>query len=78
MHCDQGKHAARMIQVHSAKGKHKALWWTTCRKHSMGVKTRQQRSCACPISGSVQGQVGWGFKQSELVTDPPAHGRTLD
>ena len=23
-----------------------------------------QRSCGCPISGSVQGQVGWGFKMS--------------
>ncbi|KAK4831240.1 hypothetical protein QYF61_016472, partial [Mycteria americana] len=26
-----------------------------------------QRSCDCPIPGSVQGQVGWGFEQPGLV-----------
>ena len=25
--------------------------------------------------GSVQGQVGWGFEQPDLVEDVPAHGR---
>ena len=34
-----------------------------------------QRSCGCPISGSVQGQVGWGFEQRGLVEVVPAHGR---
>ncbi|KAK4826803.1 LOW QUALITY PROTEIN: hypothetical protein QYF61_011611 [Mycteria americana] len=34
-----------------------------------------QRSCGCPIIGSVQGQVGWGFEQPDLVGDVPAHVR---
>jgi len=25
--------------------------------------------------GSVQGQVGWGFEQIDLVEDVPVHGR---
>ncbi|KAK4806794.1 hypothetical protein QYF61_005590 [Mycteria americana] len=33
-----------------------------------------QRSCGCPIIGSVQGQVGWGFEPPDLVEDVPAHG----
>ena len=36
-----------------------------------------QRSCGCPITGSVQGQVGPGFEQPDLVKDVPAHGRGL-
>ena len=28
-----------------------------------------QRSCECPISGGVQGQVGWGPGQPALVPD---------
>ena len=31
--------------------------------------------CGCPIPGSVQGQVGWGFEQPALVEGVPAHGR---
>ena len=34
-----------------------------------------QRSCGCPFSGSVQGQVGWGFEQSGLVEGDFSHGR---
>ncbi|KAK4831509.1 hypothetical protein QYF61_018093, partial [Mycteria americana] len=34
-----------------------------------------QRSCRCPVIGSVQGQAGWGFEQPALVEDVPAHGR---
>jgi len=34
-----------------------------------------QRSCGCPLPGSVQGQVGWGFEQPGLVGDVPTHGR---
>jgi len=37
------------------------------------------KSCGCPIPGGVQGQVGWGPGQSDLVLDlvvgNPAHGR---
>ena len=36
-----------------------------------------QRSGGCPIPGSVQGQVGWGFEQPGLVEGVPAHGRGL-
>ena len=34
-----------------------------------------QRSCGCPLPGSVQGQAGWGFEQPGLVEGVPAHGR---
>ncbi|KAK4832329.1 LOW QUALITY PROTEIN: hypothetical protein QYF61_021779 [Mycteria americana] len=36
------------------------------------------RSHGCPIIGSVQGQVGWGFEQPDLVEDVPVHGRGLE
>ena len=32
-----------------------------------------QRSYGCPISGSVQGQAGWGPGQPGLVEDSPSH-----
>ncbi|KAJ7403344.1 hypothetical protein BTVI_77762 [Pitangus sulphuratus] len=35
-----------------------------------------QRNCECPIPGSVQGQVRWGFEQPGLVEGFPAHGRS--
>jgi len=34
-----------------------------------------QRSCGCPLPGSVQGQVGWSFEHPGLVEGVPAHGR---
>jgi len=34
-----------------------------------------RKSCGCLIPGSVQGQVGWGFEQPDLVESVPAHGR---
>jgi len=37
-----------------------------------------QRGGRCPIVGSVQGQVGWGFEQPGLVEGVPAHDRGLD
>ena len=37
-----------------------------------------QRSCGCPLPGSVQGEVGWGLEQPDLVEDVPAHGRGMD
>ena len=37
-----------------------------------------QRSCGCPLPGSVQGQVGRGFEQPGLVEGVPAHGRGLE
>jgi len=36
-----------------------------------------QRSCGCPLPGSVQGQVGWGFQQPGLVEGVPAHGSAV-
>jgi len=46
--------------------------------YNEGGETLQQvaqGSCGCPIIVSVQGQVGQGFQQSDLVKDVPAHGR---
>ena len=37
-----------------------------------------QRSCGCPLPGSVQGQVGRGFEQPGLVEGVPAHGRGVE
>lgn len=34
-----------------------------------------QRSCGCFITGSVQSQYGWGFKQPDLLESVPNHGR---
>jgi len=34
-----------------------------------------QRSSGCPIPGVVQGQVGWGSEQHDVVKDVPAHSR---
>jgi len=31
------------------------------------VEQVAQRSCGCPLPGSVQGQAGWGFEQPGLV-----------
>jgi len=36
-----------------------------------------QRSCGCPIPGGVQGQVGWGPKQPDLVGGSPDNSRKL-
>ncbi|KAJ7412162.1 hypothetical protein WISP_98866 [Willisornis vidua] len=34
-----------------------------------------QRSCECPIPGSVQGQFGWSFEQPGPVEGAPVYGR---
>ena len=34
-----------------------------------------QRGGRCPIPGTIQGQVGRGSEQPDLVEDVPAHGR---
>ena len=42
--------------------------------HCEGGETLEQvaqRSCGCPLPGSVQGHVGWGFKQPDLVEGIP-------
>jgi len=48
------------------------------RKNGEGGATLEQiaqRSCGCPLPGSVQGQVGRSSEQPGLVADVPAHGR---
>jgi len=45
--------------------------------HSEGDETlaqASQRSCGCPLPGSVQCQTGWGFEEPGLVEGVPAHG----
>jgi len=37
-----------------------------------------QRSFVCPLSVSVQGQVGWGFEEPGVVEGVSAHGRRLE
>jgi len=36
-----------------------------------------QRSCGCPLPGSVQGQVGWGFVHPGLVEGFPVNDRRV-
>jgi len=36
-----------------------------------------QRSSGCPITGSVQSRVEWGFDQLGLVEGDPAHDRGI-
>ncbi|KAK4823398.1 hypothetical protein QYF61_001772 [Mycteria americana] len=46
-----------------------------------GVETPEQvaqRSCGCSIIGNVQGQVGRGSEQPDLVKNVPAHGRGVE
>ena len=43
---------------------------------SLRAKTveNSHRSFGCPLPGSVQGQVEWGFEQPDLVKDVAAYG----
>jgi len=34
-----------------------------------------QRSCGCPLPGSVRGQVGWSSEQPGLVEGVPGHDK---
>ena len=36
-----------------------------------------QRSCGCPVTGSVQSQAGQSPEQPDVVTEVPAHGRAV-
>lgn len=54
------------------------------RKQNSCFKTKEdrfqqvaQKSWGCPIPASVQGQVGQGFEESDLVKDIAAHARGI-
>jgi len=49
-------------------------FFTQC---DVALKQVAQRSCGCPIPGGIQGQVGWGPEQPDLVHGSPAHSRHL-
>jgi len=34
-----------------------------------------QKSCGCPLPGSVQCQVGWGFEEPDRVEGVPDDGK---
>jgi len=55
-------------------------YWEEILPHEGGETLAQvaQRSCGCPLPGSVQGQVGWSSEQPGLVEAVPAHGRGLE
>ena len=44
-------------------------------KGSEALGQAAQRSFGCPIPGGIEGQVGWGPGQTDLVSGNPAHGR---
>ena len=46
-----------------------------CYESGEALEQVARRSCGCPIIGSFQGQVGWGFEQPGLVEGVPAHSR---
>ena len=49
-----------------------------CMMHHEGSETLEQvtqRGGRCPIPGNIQGQVGQGSEQPDLVEDVPAHCR---
>lgn len=59
------------------------MWSVPLIKNSRNLVTLQKYSavvisCADFIIGSVQGQAGWSFEQSDLVKGVPAHGRGVD
>ena len=43
-----------------------------------GKRTKTERGGRCPIPGNIQGKVGWGSEQPDLVEDVPGHCRGLD
>jgi len=43
-----------------------------------GTGTGAQRSCGCPTSGGIRGQVGWGPGQPGLVGGSAVHSRELE
>jgi len=45
---------------------------------TMRVARHWNRSCGCPLPGSVQDQTGWGFEQPGLVEGVPAQDRGLE
>jgi len=49
--------------------KREILHYTGCE----ALEQVAQRSYGCPFPGSVQGQIGWGFEQPELVEGAPTH-----
>ena len=44
----------------------------------MTVEVVAQRSCGCPLPGSVPGELGQGFEQVGLVEGVPACGKGHD
>jgi len=48
---------------------------STWQEYTLNSEQVAQRSCGCPLPGSIQGQVGQGFGQPGLVEGVPAHGR---
>jgi len=39
------------------------------------LKQIAQKGSRCPVPGNIQGQVGWGSEQPDLVEDVHAHCR---
>jgi len=52
-------------------------YWEEILPHEGGEALAQvaQRSCGCPLPGSIQGQAGWSCEHPGLVEDVPADGR---
>jgi len=48
-----------------------------CYEGGKALEQVAQRSCGCPLPGSVQGQVGLGSEELDLVEEFPAHGRQV-
>lgn len=44
-------------------------------EHGKALGQAAQSSYGCPISGSIQGQLGWDLERPSLVEDVPACGR---
>ena len=53
------------------------LWFCDNYKGGEALAQVAQRSCGCPLPGSVQGKVWWDFEQPGLVEGVPAHGRGI-
>lgn len=48
---------------------------TFCDESGEALELVFQRACGCPIIGSVQGLVEWGYQQLDLVESVPASCR---
>jgi len=75
----QGEGADSAPLPHSAETPRESCiqLWSPQHRTDLELAQVAQRSCGCPLPGSVQGQAGWGFEHPGLVEGVPAYVRRV-